>query len=67
MPTTSAIILLGLLVVLVVVGLVFWVRAAARRGSDTAGHSSHPEAPYSAEQASQFQRRQSSGGMQGGL
>ncbi len=67
MPTTFAFVLLGLLVVLAVAGVVMWARAASRRGSDTAGHSSHPEAPYSAEQAARFQDSQGSGGMQGGL
>ncbi len=57
MPTPFAMVVLGLMAVLLVAGIVFWARAAVRRRHDLPGGSSHPEAPWSAEQAGRAQRR----------
>ncbi len=66
MPTTFAFVLLGVLVVLAVVGVVMWARAAGRRGADDAGRSTHPEAPFSAEHAAEHHRNSGAGGFTGG-
>jgi len=67
-PTPFGIVVLGLIALLIVVGLAYWVRSAVRR-TDRAPErtaSQHPEAPWSAEQSSTFHNR-GGGGSQGGF
>ena len=68
MPTPFALVVLGLMALLIVVGLAYWVRSAVRR-TDRAPErtaSRHPEAPWSAEQSSTFHNRGGGGGNAGG-
>ncbi len=67
-PTPFGIVVLGLIALLIVVGLAYWVRSAVRR-TDRAPErtaSQQPEAPWSAEQSSIFHNR-GGGGSQGGF
>lgn len=63
MPTPFAVVILGLMAVGVLVGLVFWVRAAQRRSNaSTSGAPTHPEAPWSAEQSAEAHNKGNLGG-----
>ena len=68
MPTPVALVVLGLMAVGVVVGLVFWVRAAGRRTHPPERtRSSHPEAPWGAEQAAESHNTGGVGGPGAGM
>ncbi len=70
MPTPFALVLLALVALLAVAGVVVWVRRSGRRGggtrTDHGTHSSHPEAPWSAEQSATYHHRAGGGGNAGG-
>lgn len=63
MPTPFAMVVLGLTVVGVIVGLVLWARATQRRThAPDRRASTHPEAPWSAEQSAEAQNKGNVGG-----
>ena len=63
MPTPFAMVALGLMVVGVLVGLVLWARATQRRNhAPEPRTSTHPVAPWSAEQAGEAHNKGNVGG-----